>query len=137
MNKMYCQTALLAASLLIATQGFAAEPSLSAQAMQKNKTVVMETEYPAGHVTRIVKTVVPADAQAPLHEHPGIESGYILRGGGTLYVQGQPDRELKPGEAALVPPYTAHWFKNGHQETVILSTYVLESGKDPMTLIKP
>lgn len=128
MNRRLIAPAALLASLFFQGTAVAETPS---------KKMLIDTPYPAGFHTRIVETRIPADAQAPLHMHPGIESGYIVSGGGTLHIEGQPARVLKPGDTALVTPGTKHWFKNGTQPTLIVSTYVLEDGKEPMQLIKP
>ncbi|MBF8778115.1 cupin domain-containing protein [Pseudomonas fulva] len=128
MNIRHSVPATLLAYLLLQGTAFAASAT---------KKELVDTPYPAGYHTHIVETRIPANAQAPLHSHPGIESGYILSGGGMLHIEGQSAREMKPGSTALVPPNTRHWFKNGPQETVIVSTYVLEDGKEAMQLVKP
>lgn len=129
MNNRAMIAATALAGLLLQASALAAEPA--------SKKELVDTPYPTGYHTRIVETRIPADAQAPLHMHPGIESGYIISGGGLLYIGDAPAREMKPGDTALVPPNTRHWFKNGPQQTVIVSTYVLEDGKEAMQKINP
>ena len=97
------------------------------------KAVLQDIPYPEpGYATEITRSLVPPNGRAALHSHPGIESGYIVRGGGVLHVQGLPDRTMRPGDSTVVPPDTPHWFVNGDQLTEIVSTYVLERGKPQM-----
>lgn len=120
----------LAAALPLSTAALAQQSATPG----RSKTVLVDTDYPGnGHKTQIVRVLTPARSKAPLHIHPGIESGYIVRGGGTLYIEGQPPKALKPGTTALVPPNTPHWFQNGAAETEIVTTYVLETGKPATT----
>lgn len=106
-------------------------------APKPTKTLLAETDYPPGYKTSVLRTEIPANAQAPLHQHPGIESGYVLEGGGMLTIQGAPAKEMKPGMTTIVHPNTPHWFKNGPHKTVIVSTYVVEKDKPMMEVLKP
>ncbi|WP_313549823.1 cupin domain-containing protein [Pseudomonas sp.] len=121
---------LILAGLITSSLASAVEPAKS------QKTELAKTEYPTGYVTQVFRTEIPAKAQAPLHTHPGIESGYILEGGGTLYIDGRAPIEMKPGMTTIVQPNTQHWFKNGDHKTVIVSTYVFEKDKPLMNIIK-
>lgn len=97
------------------------------------KAVLQDIPYPEpGYTTKIMRSVVAPNGHAALHTHPCIESGYIVRGGGVLHVQGLPDRTMRPGDSTVVPPETPHWFINDDQPTEIVSTYVLERGKPQM-----
>ncbi|MFJ4156301.1 cupin domain-containing protein [Pseudomonas sp. NPDC089752] len=109
----------------------------AADASKASKTLLAETDYPPGYKTTVLRTEIPANAQAPLHQHAGIESGYILEGGGTLTIQGMAAKEMKPGMTTIVSPNTPHWFKNGPHKTVIVSTYVVEKDKPMMEVLKP
>ena len=108
---------------------------MAEQAAKPTKTLLAEAAYPPGFKTSVLLTEIPANAQAPLHQHPGIESGYILEGGGMLMISGQPAKEMKPGMTTIVSANTPHWFKNGPQKTVIVSTYVVEQDKPMMEVL--
>ena len=130
------RTPLVIFSILAAAA--AAIPAIAQEAAPtgaegRNKVEIMRTPYPAGYETMIMRVTVPANGSAPRHQHPGIESGYILSGGGVLSIEGRPDQTLTPGTAALVPPNTPHSFRNGPEPTEIVTTYVAEAGK-PMTV---
>ncbi|WP_338759394.1 cupin domain-containing protein [Massilia sp. METH4] len=118
---------------LTLTAALAAAP-LSAQttpaAPASGKTVLQRAELPGQrYVVEVTRGVQAANARASLHLHPGIESGYVIRGGGVLHVQGLPDRTVGPGDTAVIPPNTPHWFTNGPEQTEIVATYVVENGK--------
>lgn len=132
MNTRY---ALIGTALAVALAGpaYAQDAAPAGRA----RTVLIDTDYPGnGHKTQIVRVTVPPKARAPLHLHHGIESGYIIRGGGTLHIQGRAPITMKPGMTQLVPPNTPHWFQNGDAETQIVSTYVVESDTPVTTLIQ-
>lgn len=92
--------------------------------------------YPAGHVVSTKVVSIPAGGQAPLHRHPGVESVYLVAGGGTVQLGSLAPRELKAGDVLLIPAGTPHAFTSGAQETRIVSTYIVESGKPDTTLLE-
>ena len=59
----------------------------------------------------------------------GIEATFVVEGGPELLVEGQPARQLQPGEAFQVPANTPHSAKNGPVKTVLSSTFIVEKGK--------
>lgn len=126
-------------ALLAASIAMVAVPALAQteQGGARAKTVLQHIDYPGhGYATEIVRVDVPAGARAPLHQHPGIESGYVVKGGGTVYIKGRKPIVLKAGESTVVPPNTPHWFQNGSEPSQMISTYVYESGK-PLTVNLP
>jgi quercetin dioxygenase-like cupin family protein len=70
------------------------------------------------------------------HTHPGIESSYVLEGGGgELLVEGQPTRIIKAGDAFQIPPETPHaGGKPAEAKIRLLINYIVEKGKP---LVKP
>jgi quercetin dioxygenase-like cupin family protein len=63
---------------------------------------------PGKEVDIKVYTFAPG-ASVPWHIHPDAhEFDYELGGTLTLEIEGQPPRELKPGEAVYVPPNVVH-----------------------------
>jgi quercetin dioxygenase-like cupin family protein len=65
------------------------------------------------------------------HTHPGIESTYVLEGGGfDLLIEGQPARTVKAGDAIQIPPGTPHGRgKTGDAKTRLLINYIVERDK--------
>lgn len=63
---------------------------------------------PGKEVRMQLYTLSPG-ASVPWHIHPDAhEFGYILSGGVTLEIAGEPKRELTAGEAVYVPPNVVH-----------------------------
>ena len=50
-----------------------------------------------GYVTVTVEAEIDAGATVARHTHPGIESAYVIDGGGELLVDGQPAMQVTPG----------------------------------------
>jgi quercetin dioxygenase-like cupin family protein len=83
-----------------------------------------------GYVTIIVEAEIEPGVTVARHTHPGIESAYIIEGGLEIPIEGQPTRNMKPGDGFVVPPNTPHaGGANGDKKTRIASTYVVEKGK--------
>ncbi len=79
--------------------------------------------------TFIVAAEAPAGFDVPRHIHPGIESAYIVTGGGLLQVDGEASRALKAGDVAQIAARRPHSFRIGAEPTRIVSTYILEKGQ--------
>jgi quercetin dioxygenase-like cupin family protein len=101
------------------------------------RTILQKTEYPGDKMTTIlVMADIEAGATVARHTHPGVESAYLVEGGGTLSVKGQPDRVLKPGDGYHVAAETPHALVNGPQKTRVVVTYVVDKDK-PLTTPAP
>ena len=90
----------------------------------------MRSEGPSpGYVTVLVEAEIDAGALIARHTHPGIGSTYIIEGGGTLIVDGQANREVKPGDGLQIPAGHPHGVQNGPKTTKIVANYIVEKGK--------
>jgi quercetin dioxygenase-like cupin family protein len=85
----------------------------------------------AGYTTIIMDVTIEPGVTIARHTHPGVESSYIIEGGGTeLPIEGQPTRILKAGDAFQVPPETPHaGGKASDTKTRVLVNYIVEKGK--------
>jgi quercetin dioxygenase-like cupin family protein len=91
------------------------------------RRILQTTEFPGRRFASVlVEIEIEPNALVARHTHPGIESGYLVSGGLTLSVQGQPDRVLKPGDGYQVPPEMPHSVRNGSQKSRIAATFVVE-----------
>ncbi|RJX35560.1 MAG: cupin domain-containing protein [Desulfurivibrio sp.] len=91
--------------------------------------------YPAGtpEIT-ILKISIPPGAQLPLHEHPVINAGVLLKGELTVISKDQRTLRLKAGEALVEVVNTWHYGKNEGRETAeILVFYAGVAGR-PVTV---
>jgi quercetin dioxygenase-like cupin family protein len=101
------------------------------------RTVLQKTDYPGEkHATILVMAEIAPDAVVARHTHPGVESAYLMEGGGTLSVKGQADRVLKTGDSYQIAAETPHGLKNGGQKSRLAITYVVEKDK-PLTTPAP
>jgi len=94
------------------------------------RTIVQKTEYPGDkHVSILVLAEIQPNFLVARHTHPGVESSYVVEGGGTLSVKGQGDRVVKAGDAFQITPETPHSLKNGSGTTRLAITYIVEKDK--------
>jgi quercetin dioxygenase-like cupin family protein len=108
----------------------------SAGAQGFKRTMLQTTAFPGGqYVTALYIVDIDAGATVPRHTHPGLETLYILEGELTLVVEGQPDRQLKPGDSAQIPPETVHAGIPGGKPVKVLATYVVEKDKPLATIV--
>jgi quercetin dioxygenase-like cupin family protein len=85
----------------------------------------------AGYTTIIMDVTIEPGVTIARHTHPGVESSYIIEGGGSeIPIEGQPTRILKTGDAFQVPPETPHaGGKPSDTKTRVLVNYIVEKGK--------
>ena len=48
-------------------------------------------------------------ARTAWHSHPVGQTLYVICGVGRLQLEGEPARELRPGDTGIIPPNTRHW----------------------------
>lgn len=48
-------------------------------------------------------------ARTAWHSHPVGQTLYVVSGVGRLQLEGEPVRELRPGDTGIIPPNTRHW----------------------------
>jgi quercetin dioxygenase-like cupin family protein len=94
------------------------------------RTIIQKSEYPDDkHAAILVMAEIAPGTVVARHTHPGVESAYLLEGGGTLSVKGQPDRPVKPGEGFQIPPEVPHSLANGNKTSRLAITYIVEKDK--------
>ncbi len=114
---------------LCAAAGLVAGKAEAQPAGGPKRTELRRLDYPNGHEVIQMLLEAPADLRIPRHTHPGIESAYLLEGEILLEVQGQPDRDLKPGDSFQVPAGVPHGGKVGARPCKLHITYIVEKGK--------
>ena len=84
-----------------------------------------------GYTTIVMDVTIPPGVTIARHTHPGIESSYVMEGGGfELPIEGQPTRMVKAGEAFQIPPETPHaGGKPGDTQSRLLINYIVEKNK--------
>ncbi len=126
-RRIFSSCGLCAAMGLIAAP---VEAQAQAAAGGVTRRIVSREDVPGG-VYETVQAVATVEAGALVirHTHPGIESSFILEGGGTLAVKGRDSAMVEAGSSFMIPPETPHLLLNGGKLTRIASTYVVEKGK--------
>jgi quercetin dioxygenase-like cupin family protein len=121
----------LSCAICAATGLVAAAVDAEAQAPATVKrTILQTTEYPGDkYVSILVEAEIEPGVLVARHTHPGVESAYLMEGGGTLSVRGQPNRMVKPGEGYHIPPEVPHSLQNGSAKTRVAITYIVEKDK--------
>jgi quercetin dioxygenase-like cupin family protein len=117
---------------LCAALGVAAGTITAAEAQSAGltRTLLSKTDGPSeGYVTILFKNEIAPGYLVARHTHPGIESTYVLEGGGTLSVEGRADQQIKAGDGIQVPSGVPHSLLNGPNTTVLVTTYVVEKDK--------
>src|ERR1700716_4525331 len=124
---------LLAASAVIGSpqaQQPPAPPAMTQQTANIKRTPLQKFDVPgANYETVIGLAEIAPNANIGRHTHPGIEGGYLIEGGMTLMVEGQPPKEIKPGDSWQIPPGTIHDAKAGSGGAKVIASYVVEKGK--------
>lgn len=126
---------LFSACWICSAAGLAASEAEAQQALQVQskgltRTIPNQTELPGGtHVVIQVLVEVPPDSDVERHVHPGIETGFMIEGTGTLFLEGREPIELKPGVGFQVPQGVRHSAKNGPTLARIAGTLTVEKGK--------
>lgn len=114
---------------LCAAAGSSVE-GVSAQTAGFSRKVLKQIDGPCeGYVTIAVEVEIQPGALVDWHTHPGIESGYIVSGGGDLSVKNEAVRSVKAGDVFQVPPGVPHALRNGAAPTKVSATYVVEKSK--------
>jgi quercetin dioxygenase-like cupin family protein len=120
------------ACAICAVAGFAAS-EVKAQGTQPGgvkRTILQKTELPDNkYVTILVTAEIAPGTTVARHTHPGIESAYVLEGEAELFVQGQPTKQVKPGDGFQIPPETPHSARTGEKSAKLAITYVVEKDK--------
>jgi quercetin dioxygenase-like cupin family protein len=123
--------AICALGDLVATSASAQGTQPASTAGVTRKTLSQIDGPTAGYTTIVMDVTIEPGTAVARHTHPGIESSYVLEGGGfELPIEGQPTRIVNAGEVFQIPPETPHaGGKPGDKKTRILVTYIVEKGK--------
>ena len=94
------------------------------------RKILQRTQYPGRRfICVLVEVDIEPNGVVPRHTHPGVEFSYLVSGGCTLSVHGQPDRVLKAGEGFQVPPEVPHSVRNGPEASRVAATFIVEKDK--------
>ena len=109
---------------------FACAGAAVAQQSGIKRTALQKVEFPDGYNTVTGIAEIPAGGAAGRHNHPGIESGYVLEGEADLLIDGQPPLHLKAGDSYQIPAGAIHDAKvSGDKPLKVLGVYVVDKTK--------
>ena len=81
----------------VAVAAFACAGASFAQQGGIKRTPLQKIEFPDGYNTITGIAEIPAGGAAGRHNHPGIETGYVLEGEADLLIDGQPPLPSESG----------------------------------------
>ena len=130
MNTMFTRLAIGLAAIMLAGL-FGPSPVAAADQQQAIKrTIFQKSDVPGtNYETVFGMAEIAPNTDFASHTHPGTESSYVIEGGITLNVKGQPTREVKIGEAIFVPAGVPHSGRAGPNGAKIVAAWVVEKGK--------
>lgn len=68
-------------------------------------------------------------ARTDWHQHPVGQTLWAVAGVGRVQVEGEPVRELRPGDTAIIPPNTRHWH-GAAPDRIFTHLAMSETGED-------
>lgn len=124
-------SSLCAVLVALAAAGTAyAQQAPAAAAPTIKRSVLQKFDVPGtGYETFVATAEVGPNTNIGRHSHFGPESGYMLEGEMTLFVDGQPARTMKVGESYQIPAGAIHDGRSGPQGAKVIAVYVVEKGK--------
>lgn len=84
----------------------------------------------------ISDVVIPPNATVPRHYHPGEEFLYVIEGSAIHVEEGKPDRELKAGDAYVIPPRAEHAPRGGPEGARAIVFRVHVAGEEERVLVE-
>lgn len=106
------------------------DPVLVVASSDLKRTILETFDVPAG----LSETVVGQSELGPnrittRHSHPGPEAGYVIRGSGSILVEGRAPIVLKAGQSYQLAAGVPHAVGSGPQGIQLLVTWVKSKGQ--------
>ncbi|KAB2847417.1 MAG: cupin domain-containing protein [Hyphomicrobiaceae bacterium] len=127
---------LLAATLVAAAiaSGFSLprQEVLAQQAPQPTikRSILQRFEVPNSNYEVVLGVAeVPPNTSIGRHFHFGAEMGTLIEGEATMYVDGQPEKLMKPGDSYLIPEKVVHDARSGPKGAKVMAVYTILKGQ--------
>ena len=118
----------------VATAGEAGAQAAPPSGTGISRSVLDKVPFPgAAYMTLLVTADLEPGAVIARHTHPGVESVYVVSGGGVVRLEGRPERAMTAGDGLIIPAGLPHLFETGVDRTRIAITYVVEKDKPLVT----
>lgn len=119
-----------AAVLAAALPAFAQQATAPLASAPIKRIPLQKSDVPGTNLEAITAIAeVAPNVTIGRHSHSGIETGYVLEGEATMFVDGQPPRAMKPGDSYTIPAGVVHDVRSGAAPVRALATYIVEKGK--------
>lgn len=129
-RRRFVSCAVCTAMGYVATGGNAAAQPAPSVGGGIARAILDKTPFPGeAYMTLLVTADLEPQAVIARHTHPGVESVYVVKGGGVVRLEGRPDRTMTAGEGLIIPAGLPHLFETGPDATRIAITYVVEKDK--------
>jgi quercetin dioxygenase-like cupin family protein len=127
--------------LLLSGQVFAGEASpYQAEVLSKTSSSWNGTALPAypegAPQVTILRITIPPGTQLPVHKHPVINAGVILKGQLTVVTEAGKRLDLKAGDAIVEVVNTWHYGKNEGDEPAELIVFYAGVQGTPISVMK-
>ncbi len=84
----------------------------------------------------ILKIIIPPKTKLPIHKHPEINAGLVLKGELTVISETNDTLHLKAGEPIVELVNTWHWGQNDGTEPVEIVVFYAGIKGTPITILK-
>ena len=119
-----------ALAVVVFSQTRAAAEAQDAAKPAITRTVLQTLDIPGSNYQVIqAKVQIAPHSTIPKHTHPGTVSGYILEGDYSVRLDGQPVKNVAPGESFLIPSGVAHVEMTGDRAVTVIAVFAVEKGK--------
>lgn len=133
--KTHLRRPALIACLGLVLTGFAHAADAPPPALKR--TVLRTVDVPdSNYEVSVVLIEAPANVRNGRHTHPGTVVGYVLEGEYTMWIDGQPPKQLKAGDSLEVPAGVVHDEGTGDAPAKLLAVFTVEKGKPRATAVK-
>lgn len=94
------------------------------------RTIAQRFDVPGTkYETVILHAELVPNATTGRHHHPGVESGFVTEGAGTMFADGQSPIPLNTGQSYTLPFGVTHEMKSGKQGMKVVAIWVVEKGE--------
>ena len=98
------------------------------------RTILQRIDVPGTKFETVIlyAGLVP-NASTGRHHHPGVESGFVTEGEGTMFADNQSPIPLKTGDSYKLPFGVTHEMRSGIQGMKVVATWVVAKGEPVAT----
>ena len=113
------------------------EPARESTAPKLKAETLLHNELEGAENTEVIvsRTTMPPNTTLPKHWHPGEEFAYVLEGSVILWMEGEEELTVKPGDVIKIPLKQIHTAITKDEGATVLVFRVHEKGKPERVLV--